>query len=80
MVEPGCWLTDCAARVLRCRMTRSPGCGADSGFRSSADSWLLSHGRAPASISAWRTHLRIVSTVPTPSWASTDVITAHSES
>ncbi len=47
---------------------------------SSADSSVVVQGRAPAPTSAWRTHLRTVSAVPTPSSRATSVIAAHSES
>jgi hypothetical protein len=41
---------------------------------------LTAHPRTPASISAWRTHVRTVATVATPNFAATDVIAAHFES
>lgn len=47
---------------------------------SSADSSVVVPGRAPASIWAWRTHLRTVSAVPTPSRRANSLIADHSES
>jgi hypothetical protein len=46
----------------------------------SADSSLVVPARWPASTSAWRTHLRTVSAVPTPSFWATALIAAHCES
>jgi hypothetical protein len=45
----------------------------------SADSSVVVPGRAPASIWAWRTHLRTVSAVPIPSNPATSLIAAHSD-
>jgi hypothetical protein len=47
---------------------------------SSADSSVVVPGREPESTCAWRTHLRTVSAVPTPSRRATSLIAAHSES
>jgi len=47
---------------------------------SSADSSVVVPGRRPPSTSDWRTHLRTVSAVPTPSSRATSPIAAHSES
>ena len=48
-------------------------------FRRSADSWPVTPGRLPASISACRTHFRSVSADPIPSLLATATIAIHSD-
>ena len=48
-------------------------------FRRSTDSWLVTPGRSPESVSIWRDHFRSVSADPIPSFLATACIAAHSE-
>ena len=68
------------AAALRISLARRSSRTSAFSRRSSADSSLVTPGRAPASISARRTHLRTVSVVPMPGFCATERIASHSES
>ena len=69
-----------ADAVFRIALARLSSAFSRLSLLSSADSSVDTPGREPPSISAWRTHLRTVSAVPTPSSRATSLIAAHSES
>src|SRR5687767_9987204 len=68
------------AAALRISLARRNSRFSARNLRTSADSWLVTPGRWPASTSALRIHLRSVSVDPIPSFVATDSIAAHSDS